>query len=234
MAADGLALGELAGDRVHRVRARDVERVTPGGHAQATGARAAACRLGECEHAHIRRAGHEAGGFGRVVDDLESLGSRSRLKSERWLYGHLVRRREAAQQLAELEPVEHGAHLVVVVAGPARALEVQLDRDVTDDRDHPLAEPDLVGVLFEGLLQPSLRQLLDALEDCLHRPEVLDELGGGLVADAGHPGDVVGRVPPQRLEVDQLRRLEAIALPDLVGSVHECVRDPAPGHQSLH
>ena len=71
------------------------------------------------------------------------------------------------------------------------------------------------------------------LEDGLHRPVVLHQLGGGLVADAGDTWNVVGRVTAQRFEVDELRRLEAIALANLVGSVHERIRDPATRHQRL-
>src|SRR4029077_2380198 len=53
------------------------------------------------------------------------------------------------------------------------------------------------------------------------------------VPDAGDAGDVVGRVAPQSLEVDQLGWLEAVALADLVGPVDESVRDARAGHERL-
>ena len=170
----------------------------------------------------------------RLFDDLQPRRLGRGLECEARLHRHLVGGREAAQQLPELEPVEDVAHVVVVEAGPARAFELELHRHVAHDGDHPLAQPDLVGARLDRRLEPALRQLVNTLQQRLHRSEVLHELGRGLVPHPRHARDVVGRVAAQRLEVDQLRRLEAVALPDLVGSVHECVRDPAPGHQSLH
>ncbi len=189
--ADRGALGELARDCVHRVLTRHIKGVTRRGHADAASPRSAAGALREGEDPDVSRAAHEARRLGRVVDDPQSIGPRRRLKGQGWLHGHLVWRREPAQELAELEAVENCPHLVVVVASPARALEVELDRDVADDRDHPLAEPNLVGVLLEVVLEPALGQLIDPLQNGLHRAVVLDQLGGGLVADPRHAGDVV-------------------------------------------
>ena len=191
MAADRLALCEPAGDSVHRVRARDIESVTTGGHSKSACARTTTRRLGEREHADIRRTGDEACRFDRVIDDLHAARARRGLKGERRLHRHLVRRREAAQQLAELEAVEHRAHPVVVVASPSRALQVEVDRDVADDRDHALAQADLVGMLLKRLLEAAFGQLIDPLEDGLDAAEVLHQLGRGLVADAGDARDVV-------------------------------------------
>ncbi len=159
---------------------------------------------------------------------------RGRLERKAGLDGHLVGWRKAREQLAELEVVEDAARLVVVVARPACPLELQIDRHVADDRDHPLAEPDLVGMGVERGLEPALGQLVDSLEQGLDADEVLDQLGRRLVPHAWYAGDVVRRVPAQGFEVNQLRRLEAVALPDLLGAVEERVRDAAPRHERLH
>ena len=170
----------------------------------------------------------------RLFDDLQPRRLGRGLECEARLHRHLVGGREAAQQLPELEPVEDVAHVVVVEAGPARGLELELHGHVADDGDHPLAQPDLVGVGLDRRLQPAFWQLVHPLQQRLHRSEVLHELGRGLVPHPRHARDVVGRVATQRLEVDQLRRLEAVALPDLVGAVYERVGDAAPGDERLH
>src|SRR5438477_432983 len=54
-----------------------------------------------------------------------------------------------------------------------------------------------------------------------------------LAADPGHPGDVVRRIAPKGLEVDEAGGLEPVALADLVGPVDERVGDPPTRHQSL-
>jgi hypothetical protein len=73
-------------------------------------------------------------------------------------------------------------------------------------------------------------ELVHAIEERFDGPELLDELGRRLVAHAGNAGDVVGGVAPERLVVDQLDRLEAVALAHLVRPVENGVGDAAPGH----
>ena len=126
--------------------------------------------------------------------------------------------------------VENPPGSLVVVTRPARLLQLERDGHVPDDGDHALAQPDPVGVLLERLLQPSLRQLIDLLQQCVDRAVVLDELGRGLVPDPWHARNVVRRVSPQGLEIDELRRLEAVALAHLVRPVDERVRDAAARH----
>ena len=171
--------------------------------------------------------------LGRVFDDVQARRLRRRLEGEARLNRHLVRRREAAQKLAELEVVEDAPRAVVVVAGPARLLELELHRHVAHDGDHPLAQAHPVGVGFQRSLQPALRQLVHTFEQPLDADEVLDQLGRGLVPDPGDARDVVRGVAPQGLEVDQLRRLEAVALPDLIRTVDERVGDAASRHQGF-
>ncbi len=85
-------------------------------------------------------------------------------------------------------------------------------------------------VLAQVLPQLLGLHLVQVLVEVLHAPELLHELGRRLLADAGHAGDVVGRVALEPLEVRHLGRLDAVALAGqllvvddgvpLVGAVH--------------
>ena len=59
----------------------------------------------------------------------------------------------------------------------------------------------VVGVLDQVLLALGAGDLVDRVEDRLEVAEALEQVGGGLVADAGDAGDVVGRVA---LEADEV------------------------------
>src|SRR2546429_405428 len=113
----------------------------------ASGARAAGPgAFGELEHPGLAGAVKQAAGFGGILDDPEAGRRGGGLEGEARLDGYLVRRGETAQELAKLEPVEHPPRTLVVVARPARTLELQLDRHVANDRHHPPAQPDFVGL----------------------------------------------------------------------------------------
>ena len=75
-------------------------------------------------------------------------------------------------------------------------LEVDVDRDVADHRRELLGHARVVGVLGQVLLALGAGDLVDAGEDALEVAEALQQLGGGLVADAGDAGDVVARCRP--------------------------------------
>ncbi len=190
--------------------------------------------FGEREHTDVLRSIEQARGLGRILDDAEAAGLRGRLEGEARLDRHLVGRGKAGQQLTELEVIEDAPRLVVVVSRPPRPLELQVDRHLANDRHHPLAQPDLVRVGDKRGLEPAFGQLADPLQERLHAHVVLDQLGRRLVAHPGHARDVVRRIAAERLEVDQLRRLEAVALADLLGAVDERVRDAAARHQRIH
>ena len=128
----------------------------------------APCPLCEREHPDVRRAGEHGCRLGRILDDRQAGRLRRRLEGEARLHGNLVRRRETAQQLAELEVIEDSTCLLVVVACPARAVELELDRDVANDRHHPLAEPNLVCVRLQCGFEPAVGQLIDALQQGVH------------------------------------------------------------------
>src|SRR6267142_3266901 len=131
---------ERARDRVHRVLSGDIESLFPGRYAEAVDSSGATRAVSECEYAHIGRAVEEARSLGRVLDHLQSRRRRRGFERPAGLDRHLVGRREAAQELPELELVEDEPDLLVVVSSPARALELQLDGGVTNDGDHPFAE----------------------------------------------------------------------------------------------
>ena len=185
MARD-LAIRQRGGHSVHGVLLGDVERLLLGGHPDAADGGAATWCVAERKDPNVLGAGEHAYGLGGVIDNLEPRRFWRRLKSQAGLYWDLVGRREPAEELPELHAVEHGARLVVVVSRPSRGFEIEVDGHVADDRDHPFAESDLVGVRFEGCFEPALRQLLDPFEQSLDGAEVLHQLGRGLVA---HPGD---------------------------------------------
>ena len=74
---------------------------------------------------------------------------------------------------------------------------------------HHLGEPavELDGLQVVAEVLPGLAlDLLDALDQLRERTELVDPLRGGLLADAGDAGEVVGRVAAQRREVRVLRR----------------------------
>jgi hypothetical protein len=75
--------------------------------------------------------------------------------------------------------------------------------------------------------------LVEAREQLVERPELADELGGGLLPDAGHARDVVGRVALERLVVDHLVGPQAEPLVDPLHVVDDRVLDAgAGGHQA--
>ena len=226
--------GKRAGHRIHGFRLGDVERLAGHRHADAEDPAAAAGAFREREDPDVLRAVEQACGFGRILDDPEAGRLRRGLEGEARLDGYLVRRRETAQELAKLEPVEHPPRTLVVVARPARTLELQLDGHVANDRHHPLAEPYFVGVGLERGLQPAFGKLVHPLQEGFDGDEVLNQLGRRLVADARDPGNVVGCVAAQRFEVDQLRGLEAVSLTNLIRPVQEGVGDAPSGDQRFH
>ena len=97
-----------------------------------------------------------------------------------------------------------------------------------------------VGVLAQVLAGASRRRSRRcARARCLERPVLLQQLGGGLVADARHAGDVVGGVALQPDEVGHQLGRDAVALDHALAVVHARVGDararsssPARGRSS--
>jgi hypothetical protein len=69
--------------------------------------------------------------------------------------------------------------------------------------------------LGQVLLALGAGDLVDVGEHALEVAEALQEVGGGLVADAGDAGDVVRRVALEAVEVGDLLRRDAVALLDV-------------------
>ena len=174
------------------------------------------------EHVEVLRAALADGdGLGGRL-----LGPRDRLGLE------LVQRLlEPAQRVAQLPLPERLAQADAVGPAGDLRLEVEVDGDVEDDRRELLGDAGVLGVVGEVLLALGAGDLVDAGEDRLEVAEALQQIRGGLVADAGDAGDVVARVALEADEVgDQLGR-DAVALDDALAVVDLRVRDaPRGGH----
>ena len=96
--------------------------------------------------------------------------------------------------------------------------------DIPKDGRHPFAEHGLVPVLLEQALDLGRAYLGPMFEDGLHRPVLLDQFDGGLLPHAWNAGDVVGDVAHQRLEVDGLQRIEAVALTHPLRGIEDGLR----------
>ena len=125
---------------------------------------------------------------------------------------------ELVRGVAQLRPVGRLAKLV-----PDRDRHL----DVVDHRRQPLRDPRVLGVLGQVLLALRAGDLVDVREHLLERPEALEELGGGLVADPRDSRDVVGGVALEPDEVgDELGR-DPVALDHPVAVIDLRVGDPA-------
>ena len=157
---------------------------------------------------------------------LGGLGARDRLG-----LGDRERLLEPPQRVAQLPVAEDRAQVRPVGGLRELGLEVEVDRDVADHRRELLGEPRRVGVLDQVLLALGARDLVDAAEHGLEVAEALEQLGGGLVPDAGDAGDVVAGVALEADEVGDLLRRDAVALDHALGVVDLGVGDPAArGH----
>ena len=106
---------------------------------------------------------------------------------------------------------------------------IAVDVEVAPHRRELLRHTRLLGVL-EDVLPARRRELVGVLDHGLERAVLRDELAGGLVADPGDAGDVVGRVA---LEPDEVRHLvgpDAVAGLDALGRVDLDVGDAARRH----
>ena len=87
-----------------------------------------------------------------------------------------------------------------------------------------LESPRGLGVLDQVLLALGAADLVDVVEHRLERPEPLQQVGGGLVADPRDAGDVVAGVALESDEVgDQLGR-DAVAVDHALAVVHATCR----------
>ena len=97
---------------------------------------------------------------------------------------------------------------------------VGLDGRVLADRAQHIGQVGLVAVGGQLGALPRLDGLVvDVVIDALQTAELRNQRQRGFFADAGHAGDVVRRIAHQTLDVDELRRLDAVLLAD-GGRVH--------------
>ncbi len=116
-------------------------------------------------------------------------------------------------------------------------LDRHLDRHVVLERDEIAGETGLQGELGQTLAALGLLDLAGTGEQRVEVAVLVDELGGGLDADARHARHVVGGVAGQRLHVDDLVGRHAEFLAHLVGPdglvLHGVEHDEA-GLDQLH
>ena len=101
-------------------------------------------------------------------------------------------------------------------------------RYIDIERDQPLRQPRLVGILDQAFAAFLLLDLAGAGEQGFQVAIFADELRRGLDADAGNARDVVGRIPDQRLDLDHLVGRNAEFFHDLGGT------DAAVLHGVIH
>ncbi len=117
----------------------------------------------------------------------------------------------AAQVGVELHLLERLRHALRVERREAALLEIEREVQVAHDGGHLAGEKRHVLVVDHPLLLLAL-EVVHVLVDALQVPVGLQKLRGRLVADAGHAGDVVGRVALEAQEVDELVGAHAVAL----------------------
>ena len=165
-----------------------------------------------------RLAGDARRGHAAALDD--------RAEAVRPLGGGLAGHRgQPFDQRPELVLAEQADDRVAVVVAKPRGLEVDLDRQVADDRRQLAAHEHLVVVVAQLVAQLLGRHVVEALEERVERAELADELRGGLLADSRHAGNVVRRVSLERLVVDHLVRPQPEPFIDPRHVVHHRVLD---------
>ncbi len=107
-------------------------------------------------------------------------------------------------------------------------------RHVADHRRQLLGEPRVVGVLGQVLLALGAGDLVDAREHRLEVAEALQQLRGGLVADAGDARDVVRGVALEADEVGHELGRDPVAVDHALAVVDLRVGDAARGRHDPH
>ena len=113
-------------------------------------------------------------------------------------------------------------------------------RHVVPERDQLARDARQLGILLQRLAPLGLLDLAGAVQQRLEVAVLVDELGRGLHADAGHARHVVGRIAGQRLDVDDLVGRDAELLHHRLGPelglldrVHQLDARPDELHQVL-
>ena len=113
-------------------------------------------------------------------------------------------------------------------------LQVELERDVALDGRELLGDARVVGVVGQVFLALGAADVVDVGQHLLERPESLQQVGRGLVADPGDARDVVAGVALQPDEVGHELRRDPVALDHALAVVDLGVGDAARGGHDPH
>ncbi len=136
------------------------------------------------------------------------------------------RRGQVPEEAVELELHPQGAEPRPVGLDAAERLEVEGERHLAVQRRELAREERVLASRRERLAELA-RDEGEVLVEAVHRPELGDQLHGGLLADAAHALDVVDRVAHQCQDVGDLRGLDAPALAHLGLVVEQRLARPA-------
>ena len=221
----GRPRGRAGGTR-RRPRHRAVEE--PGRHGR-RGLAGRACHGAEIERQLQATALPRRPGGGSLADAAGHRGGQHGLL----VAGVDGRARQTIDEGAELVLAEEADDLRAVIVTEAGTVEVQRDgRQAVDGHQLP-PEQHVLAVFLELVAQLVRPDLVEARVETLQGGEVHEQLGGRLVTHAGDAGDVVRRVALERLEVDHLGRVEAIALVDAGRVVDDRRLDAQAGRHEL-
>ena len=132
----------------------------------------------------------------------------------------------------EVQGPEGLAHLLGRKARELDVIEGKLDRRVTPDRSDRAADARILRMLADALPHLAL-DLVGMLEHIVERAPFGEQLGGGLLANAGNTGDVITRIALEAEEVGNEARRDAVALHDLFRRVDDHVGHAlARGHDA--
>ena len=177
-------------------------------------------------------------GSGQRVEQRKRLGSSPnalRLDLGQLGRGTLAAQPQPLDEILKLQPREQLVQRGLVHLRCGQIFHVQLERRVAVNRREPVAV--LCGLLAR--LQLGTRALFDLrviqmLVNAVQRAEIVQQLHGGLFADARHARDIVRRVAHQGLEVDQVDRVEPVFFAELFGIIGLVGGLPHAGRDQAH
>ena len=120
--------------------------------------------------------------------------------------------RDALEDRAELQLAENRDHVLAVVVPDLGLHEVELDGRVVDDGGELLGKEGSVALFAQLFLGGGRLDLVEVLVDLLQAAPGVEQLDRALVAQTLDAGDVVGLVADDRLVVDDLDRVYAVAV----------------------
>ena len=131
---------------------------------------------------------------------------------------------------------EPGQQFAVDVRPRTPLLEIHVQRNVQSQDNQLSAHAGLVGVFPQVPAEFLALDRVRVLQDVFQAAELMDEFQGGLLADARHPGYVVGRIAHEREHVDHLLGRHAPLALKVFRSeraVVPCIKHANPGAQQL-